>query len=262
MNDTCSKNHVQQDSDAFCMHTVNIRKGLNQDYASREAVNTLCTNLTFLGDDVRRILITSCREHEGKSFLSLSTLMTLAKMGYKTLLIDTDLRRSVYVRQCGMRFEGSKEGLGLAHYLSHQAALEDVVYAVRDQECAYFIPAGHDVANSLSLLSGARFKTLMDEMSKKMDFIIVDTPPIGAIVDAAAVSAHCDGAVIVFSPNLINQREILEAKEQLERANCRILGGVLNKVVLNKTSSRYYYRSKYAAYGTKYYYRRDNEKKK
>ena len=64
------------------------------DYACKEAINTLCTNLTFSGSDIRRIMLTSCQAHEGKSFLTLCIQRTLAQLGYRVVLVDADLRRS------------------------------------------------------------------------------------------------------------------------------------------------------------------------
>ena len=132
------------------MKTVKIENFPALDYATNEALNTLGTNLVFAGDEVRRILITSCREHEGKSFISMGIMHTLASMGYNVVLVDADLRRSVVASTYGVRF--TVEALGLSHFLSRRIPLEDVVYEA-DIPGNYIVPVGHDVANSMQLLS-------------------------------------------------------------------------------------------------------------
>lgn len=226
------------------------------DYATNEALNTLCTNIVFTGADVRRILITSCREHEGKSFVSMGIMHTLASMGYKVALVDADLRRSMIASKYGLKI--SSDAQGLSHYLSHRISLEDVTYAT-NVPGAYIVPVGHDVANSMQLLSSNRFEKLLNELAEKVDYVIVDTPPIGAIVDAAVVAMACDGAVLVVSSHLASKKEVVSAKQQIEKSGCPMIGAVLNKVALNRSSSKYYHRSMYAAYETQGYYRRTSE---
>lgn len=239
------------------MKSVSFTKVPELDYASSEAINTLSINVTFSSENVSRIMVTSCREHEGKSFISFFLAKKLSEMGYRTVLVDGDLRRSVMNGRYGVTMrEGSR---GLTHYLSRTMPLDEVLYGTNIANL-YYIPIGHDVVNSVSLLNSARFFDMMKTLKSLYDYIIVDTPPIGAIVDAAAVARVCDGALMVFTPNVIDRRELLSAKEQIAKSGCPILGGVMNKVVMTKTSSRYYYRSKYAAYKTKHYYRSNNEK--
>ena len=68
-------------------------------YAGNEAINTLCTNLTFSGEHIKKIMLTSCHASEGKSFLSMNIVRTLAKLGKKVVLLDCDLRKSVIARK-------------------------------------------------------------------------------------------------------------------------------------------------------------------
>lgn len=238
------------------MKTVKIENFPALDYATNEALNTLGTNLVFAGDEVRRILITSCREHEGKSFISMGIMHTLASMGYNVVLVDADLRRSVVASTYGVRFTG--EALGLSHFLSRRIPLEDVVYEA-DIPGNYIVPVGHDVANSMQLLSSWRLKEMLDELAQHFDYVIVDTPPIGAIVDAAVVAKSCDAAVLVVSAGLATKQEVANAKQQIEKSGCPMIGAVLNKVEMARGSSRYYHRSMYAAYEAQGYYRRETE---
>lgn len=237
------------------MKQVKVENFPQLDYATNEALNTLCTNIVFSGENVRRILVTSCREHEGKSFVSMGIMNTLASMGYSVVLVDADLRRSVIASTYGIRFPA--ESMGLSHYLTRRIALEDVAYET-DIPGAYIIPVGKDVVNSMQLLSSLRFEELLNQLAEKVDYVIVDTPPVGAIVDAAVVAKSCDGAIIVVSSNLATKKEVVSAKQQIEKSGCPVIGAVLNKVEMTRSSSKYYHRN-YAAYESKGYYRRDSE---
>lgn len=225
------------------------------DYGTTEAINTLCTNITFCGEGIKAIAFTSCREHEGKSSITVSAWRTLASMGYKAVFIDGDLRRSIVNSKYRVQFLDGREGL--SHYLSRvETNLEDIVYQTNIQN-GYYIPCGHDVANSMQILSGVRFGKMVHELKESFDFILVDTPPVGAIVDAAAIAKHCDGALLIITQNGVKNHEVAYAKEQIEKANCPVLGAVLNKIKMDRSSSKYYNRAYYAAYESNYYKREE-----
>ena len=236
------------------MKRVKIERFPELDYATTEALNTLGTNVVFSGDSIKRILITSCREHEGKSFVSMSLMRTLASMGYTVALVDADLRRSVLAGKYGINLPA--ETLGLSNYLSRNYNLEDVVYAT-DIRGAYIVPVGHDVVNSMQLLNSWRFDELLEKLAEKVDYVIVDTPPVNAIVDAAVAARACDGAILVATAGLATKQEVVTAKRQIEKSGCPVIGAVVNKVEMDRSSSKYYHRSMYAAYETNYYRRKD-----
>ena len=77
------------------MKQLKITKFAPLDYAGSEALNTLSTNLSFVGENVKKIMITSCHASEGKSYLSMNLMRTLAQRGIKVALVDADLRRSM-----------------------------------------------------------------------------------------------------------------------------------------------------------------------
>ena len=75
------------------MNKLEFTRLRSLDYASKEAINTLCTNLSFAGEDVRVIMVTSAKAHEGKSFIAMNVFRAMAKLGYDVLMVDADLRR-------------------------------------------------------------------------------------------------------------------------------------------------------------------------
>ena len=231
------------------------------DYTAVESLNTLATNITFTENNTKAIVLTSCRKHDGKSSLSFLVAKTLCEMGYDTVLIDADLRGSVLKSNFGVRLEDP--GLGLSHYLSREdVEMDDIIYQTNINNF-FLIPSGHDVANSMQLLSSKRLELLIQALKAEFDYIIIDTPPVGAIVDAATVGRCCDGALLVVTYNQTTRGEVRVAQEQIQAGGCPLLGMVLNKVVLNRASSKYYYHSYYySSYGNYYYKRSDEERKK
>lgn len=219
------------------------------DYSANEALNILCTNLSFAGNHMKKIMLTSCLAGEGKSFIAMNILRTIAGLGKRVVLVDADLRRSSIWNKFGVRLlEG--ENTGLAHYLAGLNELERVVYET-DIAGAFMVPVGKRVSNSLSLLNTKRLGQLLDRLSEQFDLVIVDTSPIGIIVDAAEVAKSCDGAVFVVSHNKIRRNELREARQMVERASCEVIGAVLNGVTTKSFSSRKYYQS--VSYAHEYY---------
>lgn len=242
------------------MKSVAITRLPDLDYACTEALNTLCTNLTFAGSGIRKIMLTSCQPQEGKSFLSINLMRTLAGIGKKVVLIDADLRRSVLESRYGIESKGDK--LGLSHYLAGLCNAEDIIYKT-NYDNAYMVLVGRDVANSLSLLSTPMLGKLLDEFTQMFDIVLLDVPPVGIIIDAAMIARSCDGVLFVVSDNIISRRELSDAAKQIEKTGCPILGAVLNKVSFDTHSSKkYYYRTYYTHYYTGEYYRPSSAAKK
>lgn len=219
------------------------------DYASREAYKSIRTNVEFCGDDVKVIAITSCVSHEGKSSVSLNMAISFAEMGNKVLFLDTDLRKSMFA----LKFKISGSVPGMTHYLSGQKQLQDVILDT-DIKNLQMIYAGATPPDPTELLGSRRFKELIERARREYDYVIIDTPPLGTVIDCAVISPVCDGAVILVAANEISYKFAYEVKMQLVRAKCRILGVILNKVDLSK-SGYYskYYGKKYGKYGNKYY---------
>ena len=229
-------------------------------YAGNEAINTLCTNLTFSGEKIRKIMLTSCHASEGKSHLAMNVMRTLAKLGKSVVLVDADLRKSVIESHFGLEYADPGNRPGLAHLLAGQADVKDVIYQTNIPG-AYMVPVGRDVMNPLPLLNSDRFGQLLDILAEQADYVIVDVPPVGVVIDAAQIAKSCDGTLVVVSYNAIHRQELLDVKSQLEQTGCPILGAVLNMVEYDDYMSRKYYnRSYYSGYG--YYTRSKSEEDK
>ncbi|MBQ9855179.1 MAG: CpsD/CapB family tyrosine-protein kinase, partial [Clostridia bacterium] len=213
-------------------------------YACTEAINALCTNLTFTGDDKKVVMVTSAQSNEGKSFISMNIMRTFAELGKRVVLVDTDLRRSQITAKYGVRVKEGN-GMGLSHYLAGMCSVEDALYET-NIENAYMVPLSREVSNSLSLLNNNRLQILLQDLKSRFDYVIVDAPPVGIIIDAAEIAKHCDGVIITVKYNAVSRRELIDVKNQIELTGCPLLGVVLNSVSFESlTSKKYYHKSYY-----------------
>lgn len=230
------------------MKKIQIRRFAPLSYAGQEAINTLCTNLSFSGENVKKIMMTSSHASEGKSFLTMNLMRTMARYGKRVVLVDVDLRRSFISSQYGIVFEDKENSVGIAHFLAGMAQETEIVYSTNIPG-AYMVPVGKQVSNPLQLLNTAKFKRLLDQLAQSFDYVLVDAPPIGTVIDAAEIAKYCDGSLLIVNYNAVHRRELIAVKEQLEQTGCPILGAVLNMVKLDSfTSKKYYYKSYYTSY--------------
>lgn len=213
------------------------------DYKSKEAYKTLRTNVEFSGTDIKTVAVTSCTPNEGKSSISYELAASFAQNGRKVLLIDADLRKSVLVQ----RHHRGKVRLGLVHYLVGKYDFEEVCCEtnVKNLHMAF---AGPVPPNPSELLGNEKFKKLLQEARKSYDLVIVDTPPLGSVIDSAIVAKQCDGVMLVIANGEISYRFAQKVKEQLDKAGCHILGCVLNKVNMSKGGKYGYYGKYYGKY--------------
>ena len=234
------------------MKTVLIGNPGKFSYAMREALRTLKTNIKFSGDDIKVIMLTSSAPNEGKSSMTFNLAKSLTESGKNVLLIDTDMRKSVLVGRLQAKNEDGTEIMGLSHYLSGQQSIDDTTYR-SDIENLYLMFAGPSVPNPTELLEKKYFSKLIKNARDCFDYVLVDTAPLGAAIDAAIVSRHCDATVLVVAQGVEPSKNIVETKNQIEAAGGKILGVVLNKVNVGKIGYGKYYGGYYRKYYGKYY---------
>ena len=224
------------------MQEIVINKAIKLDYQSDEAYKRLRTNVQFAGDSVKVIAVTSCTPDEGKTSVSFHLAVSMAQSGKKVLFIDGDMRKSVLVGN----YKITKANKGLTHYLAGQNTLEEVL-STTNIPMLHMIVAGPIPPNPAELLDGKRFNEMIATMKEVYDYIIIDTPPLGNVIDCAIMARVCDGVVMVIAADEVSYKLAQKVKEQLERSGSKVLGAILNKV---KVSKRGYYQ-KY--YGKNYY---------
>lgn len=236
------------------MRTAIVHQMKALDYAGEEAMNTICTNLAFSGRNLKKIVFTSNVQSEGKSWTAMHVLANLAQRGRRVVLVDADMRRSFLLQR--YKIEVAGEAQGLAHYLTGQCELGDIIYQTNIYG-ACIIPAGRDVTNPVSLVDTPYFAQMLDMLSEQFDMVIVDAPPIGMVIDAAEIAANCDGTVLVIDYNKTRLRDVKECKRQMEQAGTPVLGCIINKVNFQSISSKKYYNKSYYSHYRSGYYRKE-----
>jgi capsular exopolysaccharide synthesis family protein len=207
------------------------------DTSEIEAYKTIRTSLYFSlvhHSGCKRILIASSVSKEGKSTVCINLAKTVAQTDNKVLVIDCDLRKPRI-----HRFYKAKSKLGLTNYLIGQSSLEEVIKST-DTPNLSIIYSGIIPPNPAEVLGSTEFKQLMDELSKKYDYIFLDCAPLLEVSDSLEVSRFIDGVVLVARQNYTSHNFINQALKKLEFANIKVFGFILNDVP--KKKSKYYYR--------------------
>ena len=221
------------------------------DYVATEALNTICSNLSFAGKNLKKIVFTSCSAADGKSFLTMQIAVNLAKRGKRVVLIDADLRRSVLVSRHHIQLGDNP--MGIVHYLAGHCNLEDAIYET-DIPNAYLIPVGRNTSNPLPLLNSPDFQKLLEYCQEHYDLVLIDAAPIGLVIDAAEIARWCDGAVFITHYRRTRARELSMAKQQMEQANCPVIGCIINAVTMDSLSAKKNYSSSYYSHYNSSYY--------
>jgi capsular exopolysaccharide synthesis family protein len=191
-----------------------------------EAYRTLRSSilLSRAGEPPRTLLVTSSTKGEGKTVTALNTAIVLAQMGARVLVIDADLRQS----RCH-KILHAENGRGLTEFLSGHAELAQVIRATSTKQLS-FISAGSTPPNPADLLGSERMRTAVQWLSRRYDYVLIDSPPVMLASDAVLLSTIVDGVVLVVNSQHTPGHIVKEARARLDYARAKILGAVINKV--------------------------------
>lgn len=208
-------------------------KSMEPEFAVAEAMNTLRTNIIY-SSEVKVINITSTFPNEGKSTISLQLARSFAELGKKTLLIDCDLRKSSLIH----RFHGDRQVEGLSELLTGQSMK---VINSTDIDNLSVICSGKVPPNPSELLAGQKFTVFLKALKEKYDYIILDAPPIGSVIDAAITGRNADGTLLVVRNEFTSKGALKRGRQQIEQSGCKILGVILNRVKKHQKDYYNYY---------------------
>lgn len=217
-------------------------KKKNSIQRTEEYYNALRTNIQLSGENIKIVSLTSVQPNEGKSTTSTNLAIAFARAGYKTLLIDADIRNSV---MSGV-FKSSAKITGLTDYLAGKTDLSQGLCET-DVKNLFVIESGQSSPNPIALLQSKNFDIMMNILRRYYDYVIVDTPPIGLVIDAAIISQKCDASILVAESGSVKRKALQKAKEQLEQTSTPFLGVILNKY--DVSNDRYGAYGAYGAYG-------------
>ena len=217
-----------------------------------EYYNSIRTNIQFSGRDLKVITLTSAQPGEGKSTTSVNLAISFARAGFRTLLIDADTRNSVM----SGTFKSNERYQGLTSFLSGNAELSDVICDTSIDNLMIIL-AGQVPPNPTSLIQNDNFKAMIETVRGLYDYVIIDTPPLGRVIDAAILAHHSDASLLVTKAGENRRRTVTKVKEQLEQSGSVFLGIILNKydIHLDEYGS-------YGSYGVYGNYGKSEEKTK
>ncbi len=192
-----------------------------------EAVRSLRTSLHFARLEAKNniVLISGASPSAGKTFVSSNLAAVIAQAGQKVLIVDADMRKGTLHKALG-----ATQMPGLSDLLVGKVACSDVVRTLPGLENLSFISRGDVPPNPSELLMHANFTRLLEDLAPQYDLIIVDTPPILAVTDAAIIAHHAGTCLMVARFGLNQAKELALAKRRFEQNNVRIKGAIFNAV--------------------------------
>lgn len=192
--------------------------------------------LSYAERPPKTIVFSSALPQEGKTVTLANMAVSFSQLRKKVLVVDADLRKPRLHQIFNV-----KNVKGLTAYLTGKTQLKDIVHKT-SIENIWLIPSGPIPPNPSELLNSKKMKTMIEELKKKNDFVLIDSPPVLAVVDPLIISSLADGVVLVIQPEKTEREPFLKAVEELKRDKAKIIGVLFNKANLK---SKYYYNYKY-----------------
>ena len=211
-----------------------------------EAFRGIRTSVLFSSAEEggKSVAITSTGPGEGKTVVASNLAVALAQAGQRVLLIDADMRKPRVASVFGIKQEPGLSNVLVGNAQASEAVQKSAVAGL------WILPCGHHPPNPSELLGARRFKDFLATLTSHFDWIILDTPPVMAVTDAAIVSHVTHGVIYVVGAEMTSRHAALRALEQLDGAKAQFVGAVLNRVDLQHNGYYYsqYYRREYAEY--------------
>jgi capsular exopolysaccharide synthesis family protein len=189
-----------------------------------EAIRSLRTNLQYASPDkpIQKLLVTSTFPDEGKSTIVANLAISLAQLGRKVIVMDADMRKSSQHKIFDIPSHH-----GLSEVMLH-GQLENSLTQIEGVDDLFVLPAGKHPPNPAELITSQRMIGLLDECLEKSDLLIIDTPPVSAVTDAAALSPQVDGVLLVTRQNKTTWKQLSRTKELIDLVGGKVFGIVFN----------------------------------
>jgi capsular exopolysaccharide synthesis family protein len=191
-----------------------------------ESFRQLRTNLQFanVSGRARSVLVTSSLPGEGKSTTATNLAISLAQAGQTVCLVDADLRRPMISEYLGL-----DRNAGLTTALVGQADINDVLQTW-GSDGLYVLTSGQIPPNPSELLGSVEMKNLIDRLQEAFDTVVIDAPPLLPVTDAAVLSQHLGGVLLIAGAQKVKQHDLQKALDTLELVGANVLGVVLNQL--------------------------------
>lgn len=218
------------------MFLIKNAKKLRKNVA-QEAFRVLKSNIQFLDKEnkIKSLTITSCNPREGKTTIALNLAVSIANSGKRVLLVDADFRKPK---------KPAFPDIESLHLSDEESSKKTFIEeGIQDLSIKNLSLLSLDLKTSdpKQFIDSLNFNHLIDSLSEKFEMLIFDAPSLGGIIDSALISSQTDGTILVVESGLHDYKTVQNAKEQLAKANAKILGVVLSKVEESRFKSYFRY---------------------
>ena len=244
-----------------------IRKNQNQksilltdvrtDPQYSESIDKIVTKLRrkMYAKGYKVLMVTSLKENDGKSTVAVNMVLNLAQRGKKVVLVDCDMRRSAVHKLLEIDMDVDKQ---LYDYLKGTRSLDEVLQkAGQDDRQFMCVLQKKAISNPENLYESERFEQMLQELSEKFDYVILDTAPTGIVRDAEIIAGYAQAAFMVIKQDEVHATAINDAVDILEDAGASVIGGVLNMASGERLAGSGY--RKYGRYYYSYAYGKDGQ---
>jgi capsular exopolysaccharide synthesis family protein len=187
-------------------------------------------------------MVTSALPQEGKTTTSVNLAIVLAQHGARVLLIEGDMRRSGVSQALHLQSD-----IGLSTILEQDTIADSAIRSIADVPNLWVLPAGPVALHPSEMLASARMRDLLRNLEPEFDHIIIDTPPVLSVTDAALLSALADSTLLVIRAGMTSRVALRRVHDVLAHVDARIMGVILNATDFTEPD-RYYYGSRYGSY--------------
>lgn len=194
--------------------------------AVQDAYSLLTANVHFNSEkgNVKTFALTSWTPRVGKTTVAINLAISLAKSGWKTLLVDADFRRPADFKRLN-----SEETLGLSNIIEEDISLVEGLTSTNIDNFTY-LPCGSKINNPIELLCSPRFSEFIVEACNIYDFILFDTPALSSVIDGAVVASQTDATILIAELGVTKIDSLVKAKQQLDKAKASLIMVVVNKI--------------------------------
>ena len=206
---------------------------INDNYILNDAFDQAVMNIHILKKqhNYKSFVLCGCEVRDGTTTVTISLASALAGSGFKTVLIDGDMRKKNRHKRLN---ESVKTGL--SDYLMDKAYINDIIYETTTDNL-FYIPSGELVNNPVRFLCSKKMEEVRDELSKSYDFILYDMPAVNAAMDAKVLAVSTDATILVSAIGKTAKSELIEAVNSLSEVNANLIGTIVNRISMKTYTS-------------------------
>lgn len=202
----------------------------SDNYLLNDAFDQSVMNLHILKKQkgYKSFVVCGCETGDGTTTVSINLAAGLASSGFKTVLIDGDMRKKNRYKRLN-----ENAGVGLSDYLMNKAPLEKVIYETTTENLDY-MPCGELIENPVRVLCSPKMAEAKNELSEKYDFIIFDMPAVNAAKDARVLAVSVDATILVSALRETSKKGLVDAANALSEINANLIGTIINKTDMDE----------------------------